>query len=211
MLLHRHRTRKSHPSEYPSQLSTRRDEDDFDALVSGGSTRAIGRHDWRRVSGRARLDAGSSGGLQSLDHLSAYTVVLRSGASVVGDDQDRKRAVRLGDATELGQFFVGFGTEFASFAYGPQRDHHPSIVSKWEKVGAAELAEQRIGFTLGWILLRAGTPRQGELAQAIGAQGRGVVDRCWARAVQLAAPFRLPPEFYDAWKVIKPAFDKRLG
>lgn len=31
------------------------------------------------------------------------------------------------------------------------------------------------------------------------------------RAVQLAAPFKLPPEFYDAWKVIKPAFDKRLG
>jgi hypothetical protein len=31
------------------------------------------------------------------------------------------------------------------------------------------------------------------------------------RAVQLAAPFQLPPEYYDAWKVIKPAFDKRLG
>jgi outer membrane biosynthesis protein TonB len=31
------------------------------------------------------------------------------------------------------------------------------------------------------------------------------------RAIELAAPFQLPPEFYDAWKVIKPAFDKRLG
>lgn len=31
------------------------------------------------------------------------------------------------------------------------------------------------------------------------------------KAVKLAAPFRLPPEYYDAWKVIKPAFDKRLG
>jgi len=31
------------------------------------------------------------------------------------------------------------------------------------------------------------------------------------KAVKLAAPFKLPPEFYDAWKVIKPAFDKRLG
>ncbi|MFL6857521.1 MAG: cell envelope biogenesis protein TolA, partial [Allosphingosinicella sp.] len=31
------------------------------------------------------------------------------------------------------------------------------------------------------------------------------------RAVRLAAPFRLPPEFYDAWKVIRPTFDKRLS
>jgi outer membrane biosynthesis protein TonB len=31
------------------------------------------------------------------------------------------------------------------------------------------------------------------------------------KAVKLAAPFKLPPEFYDAWKVVKPAFDKRLG
>ncbi len=32
------------------------------------------------------------------------------------------------------------------------------------------------------------------------------------KAVQLAAPFQnLPPEYYDAWKVIKPVFDRRLG
>ena len=31
------------------------------------------------------------------------------------------------------------------------------------------------------------------------------------RAVRLAAPFRLPAEFYDAWKVIRPAFDRRLS
>lgn len=31
------------------------------------------------------------------------------------------------------------------------------------------------------------------------------------RAVQLAAPFTLPAEFYDAWKVIDPVFDLRLG
>ncbi|QAY77132.1 cell envelope biogenesis protein TolA [Sphingosinicella sp. BN140058] len=31
------------------------------------------------------------------------------------------------------------------------------------------------------------------------------------RAIRLAAPFRLPAEFYDAWKVIRPAFDKRLS
>jgi outer membrane biosynthesis protein TonB len=31
------------------------------------------------------------------------------------------------------------------------------------------------------------------------------------RAVRLAAPFRLPPEYYDAWKVIRPTFDKRLS
>lgn len=31
------------------------------------------------------------------------------------------------------------------------------------------------------------------------------------RAVKLAAPFKLPAEYYDAWKVIRPAFDKRLG
>lgn len=30
------------------------------------------------------------------------------------------------------------------------------------------------------------------------------------RAVRLAAPFRLPPEYYDAWKVIRPTFDRRL-
>lgn len=31
------------------------------------------------------------------------------------------------------------------------------------------------------------------------------------KAVRLAAPFRLPPDFYDAWKVIRPTFDKRLS
>jgi outer membrane biosynthesis protein TonB len=31
------------------------------------------------------------------------------------------------------------------------------------------------------------------------------------RAVRLAAPFRLPEEFYDAWKVIRPSFDRRLS
>jgi hypothetical protein len=31
------------------------------------------------------------------------------------------------------------------------------------------------------------------------------------RAVRLAAPFRLPPEYYDAWKMIRPAFDRRLS
>ncbi|HEY0044256.1 MAG TPA: cell envelope biogenesis protein TolA [Allosphingosinicella sp.] len=31
------------------------------------------------------------------------------------------------------------------------------------------------------------------------------------RAVRLAAPFKLPAEFYDAWKVITPNFDRRLS
>lgn len=31
------------------------------------------------------------------------------------------------------------------------------------------------------------------------------------RAVRLAAPFRLPAEFYDAWKDIAPVFDRRLS
>jgi TonB-like protein len=31
------------------------------------------------------------------------------------------------------------------------------------------------------------------------------------RAVKLAAPFKLPAEYYDAWKVIRPAFDRRLS
>lgn len=31
------------------------------------------------------------------------------------------------------------------------------------------------------------------------------------RAVRLAAPFRLPPDFYEAWKVIRPTFDRRLS
>lgn len=31
------------------------------------------------------------------------------------------------------------------------------------------------------------------------------------RAVRLAAPFKLPTEYYDAWKVIRPTFDKRLS
>ena len=30
------------------------------------------------------------------------------------------------------------------------------------------------------------------------------------RAVRLAAPFNLPGEYYDAWKVIRPRFDRRL-
>lgn len=29
-------------------------------------------------------------------------------------------------------------------------------------------------------------------------------------AVKLAAPFKLPPEYYDAWKLITPTFDRRL-
>ncbi|HEV2746923.1 MAG TPA: TonB C-terminal domain-containing protein [Allosphingosinicella sp.] len=31
------------------------------------------------------------------------------------------------------------------------------------------------------------------------------------KAVRLAAPFDLPPDYYDAWKVIRPTFDKRLS
>jgi hypothetical protein len=31
------------------------------------------------------------------------------------------------------------------------------------------------------------------------------------KAVRLAAPFRLPAEYYDSWKVILPVFDKRLS
>lgn len=31
------------------------------------------------------------------------------------------------------------------------------------------------------------------------------------RAVRLAAPFQLPAEYYDAWKIIRPSFDKRLS
>lgn len=31
------------------------------------------------------------------------------------------------------------------------------------------------------------------------------------RAVRLAAPFQLPAEYYDAWKIIRPTFDKRLS
>jgi hypothetical protein len=31
------------------------------------------------------------------------------------------------------------------------------------------------------------------------------------KAVRLAAPFVLPPDLYDGWKVIRPAFDKRLS
>jgi outer membrane biosynthesis protein TonB len=31
------------------------------------------------------------------------------------------------------------------------------------------------------------------------------------RAIRLAAPFKLPAQFYDAWKVITPTFDRRLS
>lgn len=31
------------------------------------------------------------------------------------------------------------------------------------------------------------------------------------KAVRLAAPFQLPVEYYEAWKVIRPTFDKRLS
>jgi hypothetical protein len=31
------------------------------------------------------------------------------------------------------------------------------------------------------------------------------------RAVRLASPFRLPGEYYDAWKQLKVTFDKRLS
>lgn len=31
------------------------------------------------------------------------------------------------------------------------------------------------------------------------------------RAVQLAAPFNLPEEFYDEWKLLRPRFDRRLS
>ena len=41
-------------------------------------------------------------------------------------------------------------------------------------------------------------------------QARLHVDQA-IRAVRLAAPFNLPAEYYDAWKVIRPTFDKRLS
>lgn len=41
-------------------------------------------------------------------------------------------------------------------------------------------------------------------------QARLHVDQA-IRAVRLAAPFSLPAEYYDAWKVIRPTFDKRLS
>ena len=41
-------------------------------------------------------------------------------------------------------------------------------------------------------------------------QARLHVDQA-IRAVRLAAPFQLPAEYYDAWKVIRPTFDKRLS
>ncbi len=41
-------------------------------------------------------------------------------------------------------------------------------------------------------------------------QARLHVDQA-IRAVRLAAPFNLPSEYYDAWKVIRPTFDKRLS
>jgi hypothetical protein len=31
------------------------------------------------------------------------------------------------------------------------------------------------------------------------------------RAVRLAAPFKLPPELYDHWKVVTSTFDRRLS
>lgn len=41
-------------------------------------------------------------------------------------------------------------------------------------------------------------------------QARLHVDQA-IRAVRLAAPFKLPAEYYDAWKIIRPTFDKRLS
>lgn len=41
-------------------------------------------------------------------------------------------------------------------------------------------------------------------------QARLHVDQA-IRAVRLAAPFNLPAEYYEAWKVIRPTFDKRLS
>lgn len=41
-------------------------------------------------------------------------------------------------------------------------------------------------------------------------QARLHVDQA-IRAVRLAVPFNLPAEYYDAWKVIRPTFDKRLS
>ena len=59
----------------------------------------------------------------------------------------------------------------------------------------------------------AGTPA---LAQQTGVndsnrtQARLHVDQA-IKAVRLAAPFKLPAEFYDAWKEIRPSFDRRLS
>lgn len=47
-----------------------------------------------------------------------------------------------------------------------------------------------------------------------GAGGHGLVEdhqQRAIRAVRLAAPFRLPAEYHDAWKVIRLTFDKRLS
>lgn len=42
------------------------------------------------------------------------------------------------------------------------------------------------------------------------AQARLHVDQA-IRAVRLAAPFKLPVEYYDAWREIRPSFDRRLS
>lgn len=42
------------------------------------------------------------------------------------------------------------------------------------------------------------------------AQARLHVDQA-IKAVRLAAPFKLPADFYDAWRDIRPTFDRRLS
>lgn len=59
----------------------------------------------------------------------------------------------------------------------------------------------------------AGTPElvsQSGVNDSNRAQARLHVDQA-IKAVRLAAPFKLPAEFYDAWKDIRPTFDRRLS
>jgi hypothetical protein len=42
------------------------------------------------------------------------------------------------------------------------------------------------------------------------AQARLHVDQA-TKAVRLAAPFKLPAEYYEAWREIRPTFDRRLS
>ena len=127
------------------RIKSRGDEHDFQALVTGGCTRPVGRHDRRGAAGSLRFDPDGTRSFERFDDLAAEAVVLGAGPGVMRHDQHRKLGVSLGDAAELSELLGRLGAELAALAHGAQRDHHTPVVPERQEVGAAQLAEQGVG------------------------------------------------------------------
>ncbi|MEZ5710050.1 MAG: hypothetical protein R3E02_11755 [Blastomonas sp.] len=148
---------------------------------------------------------------------------------------DRRRpdrptpAERQGRAPRLGENFLRGVTDEASTSQSqqaPAQQAGPAVVASlvnevrrqlkphWQAPSGAdvELLRTELEIRLDRSGNIIGEPR------LVGQTGVNASNRQQSRlhieqaikAAKLAAPFRLPDEYYDTWKVIRPVFDKRL-